>query len=105
MSEKEVIKDEENNVSEETEIVKEKDYSFLSMEDLINELNSLCYNSNPYSVSKKAEEIKVLFYKLLNLEKKDSDESDIEEEVENSEYFATAYNIFSYIMNISFYIF
>ena len=85
MSEKEVIKNEENNVSEKTEIVKEKNYSSLSMEELINELNSLCDNSNPYSVSKKAEEIKVLFYKLLNLEKKDSDESDIEEEVENSE--------------------
>ncbi|MBT6808062.1 MAG: hypothetical protein HOA52_01060, partial [Flavobacteriales bacterium] len=49
MSEKEVIKNEENNVSAKTEIVKEKNYSSLSMEELINELNNLCDNSNPYS--------------------------------------------------------
>ena len=44
------------------------DLSNLSLEELIIELNNLCEVQNPYSVSKKAEEIKSLFYKLLKIE-------------------------------------
>ena len=53
------------------------DLSSLSMEELITELENLCGIQNPYSVSKKSEEIKTLFYKLL---KSETNKEDISEE-------------------------
>ena len=59
----------ENTISENNQVQesvnKTIDLSSLSMEELITELENLCGIQNPYSVSKKSEEIKTLFYKLL----------------------------------------
>jgi hypothetical protein len=52
------------------------------MEELITELENLCEIQNPYSVSKKSEEIKTLFYKSLKSENniEDISEEDSDEE-------------------------
>ena len=57
----------ENNQVQEP-VNKTIDLSSLSMEELITELENLCEIQNPYSVSKKSEEIKTLFYKSLKAE-------------------------------------
>ena len=59
-----------------------KSLSNLSMEELITELENLCKIRNPYSVSKKSEEIKTLFYKLL---KSENNEEDISKEAAKQE--------------------
>ena len=66
----------ENNQVQES-LKKTIDLSSLSMEELITELENLCGIQNPYSVSKKSEEIKTLFYKLL---KSETNKEDISEE-------------------------
>ena len=43
----------------------------LSMEELINRIDDLSENTNPYSVSKEIEEIKSLFYSKLKMEQKE----------------------------------
>jgi len=74
----------ENTISENNKVQdsgnKTIDLSSLSMKELITELENLCETQNPYSVSKKSEEIKTLFYKSLKSEK---DIEDVSEE--NSE--------------------
>ena len=74
----------ENTISENNKVQKfvnkTIDLSNLSLEELITELENLCEIKNPYSVSKKSEEIKTLFYKSLKSEKNIEDVSE-----ENSE--------------------
>ena len=72
----------ENNQVQEP-VNKTIDLSSFSMEELITELENLCEIQNPYSVSKRSEEIKTLFYKSLKSEKniegiseEDSDEDE-----------------------------
>lgn len=79
-------------MSEETNEIKEEfirleiesvneDISELSMEELIIELDKLSDIQNPYSVSKKVEEIKTCFYKKLKNEiSLDSEQENLEEE-------------------------
>ena len=59
----------ENTISENNQVQESInnsiDLSSLSMQELITELENLCEIQNPYSVSKKSEEIKTLFYKSL----------------------------------------
>ena len=43
-------------------------FSELSLKEIISELDKLSNNSKPYSVSKKVEEIKVVFYKKLKIQ-------------------------------------
>ena len=71
----------ENNQVQEP-VNKTIDLSSLSMEELITELENLCEIQNPYSVSKKSEEIKTLFYKSLKSENniEDISEEDSDEE-------------------------
>jgi len=71
----------ENNQVQEP-VNKTIDLSSLSMEELITELENLCEIQNPYSVSKKSEEIKTLFYKSLKSENniEDISEEDSEQE-------------------------
>ena len=76
----------ENNQVQEP-VNKTIDLSSLSMEELITELENLCEIQNPYSVSKRSEEIKTLFYKSLKSEnniedisEEDSDEDSDEDE-------------------------
>ena len=76
----------ENNQVQEP-VNKTIDLSSLSMEELITKLENLCEIQNPYSVSKKSEEIKTLFYKSLKSEnniedisEEDSDEDSDEDE-------------------------
>ena len=71
----------ENNQLQEP-VNKTIDLSSLSMEELITELENLCEIQNPYSVSKKSEEIKTLFYKSLKSENniEDISEEDSEQE-------------------------
>ena len=71
----------ENNQVQEP-VNKTIDLSSLSMEELITELENLCKIQNPYSVSKKSEEIKTLFYKSLKSENniEDISEEDSEQE-------------------------
>ena len=73
----------ENNQVQEP-VNKTIDLSSLSMEELITELENLCEIQNPYSVSKKSEEIKTLFYKSLksenNIEDISEEDSDEDEE-------------------------
>ncbi len=73
----------ENNQVQES-VNKTIDLSSLSMEELITELENLCEIQNPYSVSKKSEEIKTLFYKSLksenNIEDVSEEDSDEDEE-------------------------
>ena len=76
----------ENNQVQEP-VNKTMDLSSLSMEELITELENLCEIQNPYSVSKRSEEIKTLFYKSLKSEnniedisEEDSDEDSDEDE-------------------------
>ena len=73
----------ENNQVQES-VNKTIDLSSLSMEELITELENLCEIQNPYSVSKKSEEIKTLFYKSLksenNIEDISEEDSDEDEE-------------------------
>ncbi|MBT4217685.1 MAG: DUF349 domain-containing protein [Flavobacteriales bacterium] len=76
----------ENNQVQES-VNKTIDLSSFSMEELITELENLCEIQNPYSVSKKSEEIKTLFYKSLKSEnniedisEEDSDEDSDEDE-------------------------
>ena len=78
----------ENNQVQEP-VNKTIDLSSLSMEELITELENLCEIQNPYSVSKRSEEIKTLFYKSLKSEnniedisEEDSDEDSDEDEDE-----------------------
>ena len=58
-----------NTISENNEVqdslTETTDLSSLSMKELITELENLCGIQNPYSVSKKYEEIKTLFYKSI----------------------------------------
>ena len=76
----------ENTISENNKVQnsvnKTIDLSSLSMEELITELENLCETQNPYSVSKKSEEIKILFYKSLKSENniEDISEEDSDEE-------------------------
>ena len=76
----------ENTISENNQVQesvnKTIDLSSLSMEELITELENLCETQNPYSVSKKSEEIKTLFYKSLKSENniEDISEEDSDEE-------------------------
>ena len=76
----------ENNQVQEP-VNKTIDLSSFSMEELITELENLCEIQNPYSVSKRSEEIKTLFYKSLKSEnniedisEEDSDEDSDEDE-------------------------
>ena len=73
----------ENNQVQEP-VNKTIDLSSLSMEELITELENLCEIQNPYSVSKRSEEIKTLFYKSLksenNIEDISDEDSDEDEE-------------------------
>jgi predicted DNA-binding protein YlxM (UPF0122 family) len=71
----------ENNQVQES-VNKTIDLNSLSMEELIAELENLCEIKNPYSVSKKSEEIKTLFYKSLKSENniEDISEEDSEQE-------------------------
>ncbi|MBT4479148.1 MAG: DUF349 domain-containing protein [Flavobacteriales bacterium] len=73
----------ENNQVQEP-VNKTIDLSSFSMEELITELENLCEIQNPYSVSKKSEEIKTLFYKSLksenNIEDISEEDSDEDEE-------------------------
>ena len=73
----------ENNQVQEP-VNKTIDLSSLSMEELITELENLCEIQNPYSVSKRSEEIKTLFYKSLksenNIEDISEEDSDEDEE-------------------------
>ena len=73
----------ENNQVQES-VNKTIDLSSLSMEELITELENLCEIQNPYSVSKRSEEIKTLFYKSLksenNIEDISEEDSDEDEE-------------------------
>ena len=78
----------ENNQVQEP-VNKTIDLSSFSMEELITELENLCEIQNPYSVSKRSEEIKTLFYKSLKSEnniedisEEDSDEDSDEDEDE-----------------------
>ena len=76
----------ENTISENNQVQesvnKTIDLSSLSMEELITELENLCETQNPYSVSKKSEEIKTLFYKSL---KSENNIEDISEEDSDKE--------------------
>jgi predicted DNA-binding protein YlxM (UPF0122 family) len=73
----------ENNQVQEP-VNKTIDLSSFSMEELITELENLCEIQNPYSVSKRSEEIKTLFYKSLksenNIEDISEEDSDEDEE-------------------------
>ena len=71
----------ENNQVQEP-VNKTIDLSSFSMEELITELENLCEIQNPYSVSKRSEEIKTLFYKSLKSENniEDISEEDSEQE-------------------------
>ncbi len=71
----------ENNQVQEP-VNKTIDLSSFSMEELITELENLCEIQNPYSVSKRSEEIKTLFYKSLKSENniEDISEEDSDEE-------------------------
>ena len=71
----------ENNEVQES-LTETTNLSSLSMEKLIIELENLCEIQNPYSVSKKSEEIKTLFYKSLKSENniEDISEEDSDEE-------------------------
>ena len=73
-----------NTISENNEVqdplTETTDLSSLSMKELITELENLCGIQNPYSVSKKYEEIKTLFYKSLKLERNIEDVSEVEDE-------------------------
>ena len=71
----------ENNQVQES-VNKTIDLNSLSMEELIAELENLCEIKNPYSVSKKSEEIKTLFYKSL---KSENNTEDISEEDSDEE--------------------
>ena len=70
------------NIQVQEPVNKTIDLSSLSMEELITELENLCEIQNPYSVSKKSEEIKTLFYKSLKSENniEDISEEDSEQE-------------------------
>ncbi|MDG1718861.1 MAG: DUF349 domain-containing protein [Flavobacteriales bacterium] len=71
----------ENNKVQEP-VNKTIDLSSFSMEELITELENLCEIQNPYSVSKRSEEIKTLFYKSL---KSENNIEDISEEDSDKE--------------------
>ena len=53
------------DINYETEVQDNHSFSELSLIEIISELDKLSNNSNPYTVSKKADEIKVVFYKKL----------------------------------------
>ena len=56
------------DINYEKEVQDNHRFSELSLKEIISELDKLSNNSNPYSVSKKADEIKVVFYKKLKLQ-------------------------------------
>ena len=56
------------DINYEKEVQDYHSFSELSLKEIISELDKLSNNSKPYSVSKKVEEIKVVFYKKLKIQ-------------------------------------